>query len=67
MRAYPSICAAEYSSDATVVSTPYSFSCQRMPRDNEDQLEAAMGAVKRMKAAHGMGYKTGRLCELLYK
>ena len=38
-----------------------------MPRDNEDQLEAAMGAAKRMKAAHGMGYKTGRLCELLYK
>ncbi|KAL1677460.1 hypothetical protein EV122DRAFT_214135 [Schizophyllum commune] len=49
-----------------MLSTPYSFSCQRMPRDNEDQLEAAMGAVKRMKAAHGMGYKTGRLCELLY-
>ncbi|TRM65939.1 hypothetical protein BD626DRAFT_486289 [Schizophyllum amplum] len=49
-----------------MLSTPYSYSCQRIPRDNEDQLEAAMGATKRMRTAHGVTYKAGRLCEHLY-
>ena len=36
-----------------VVSSPFSFSCKRTPKDAEDQLEAALGASQALKAAHG--------------
>ena len=34
-----------------VVSSPFSFSCKRTPKDAEDQLEAALGASQALKAA----------------
>ena len=40
-----------------IVSTPYSYSCKRFPKDAEDQLEAAMGASHSLKAAHGTVFK----------
>ena len=40
----------------TPVSTPYSFSCKRTPKDAEDQLEAALGAAKAITQVHGTAY-----------
>ncbi|KAI0084625.1 hypothetical protein BDY19DRAFT_987439 [Irpex rosettiformis] len=50
-----------------MISSPFSFSCKRTPKDAEDQLEAALGASQALKAAHGTSFTTGSLCSLLYK
>ncbi|KIY52782.1 peptidase M14, carboxypeptidase A, partial [Fistulina hepatica ATCC 64428] len=50
-----------------MVSSPYSYSCKRLPKDAEDQLEAALGAAKAIKSIHGAQYTTGTLCETLYR
>ncbi|KAK7689355.1 hypothetical protein QCA50_007146 [Cerrena zonata] len=50
-----------------MISSPYSYNCKRIPKDAEDQVEAAMGAAKAIKDVHGTAYTTGRLCEMLYK
>jgi hypothetical protein len=36
-----------------VVSTPFSYSCRKDPKDAEDQLEAISGAAHAMKKSHG--------------
>ncbi|KAL7284162.1 hypothetical protein ACG7TL_001444 [Trametes sanguinea] len=50
-----------------MLSTPFSFSCKKVPKDAEDQLEAALGAVNAIKQVHGTEFTTGSLCEQLYK
>ncbi|KZV74175.1 peptidase M14 [Peniophora sp. CONT] len=50
-----------------MLSTPFSFSCSKTPRDAEDMLEAAHGAAFAVKTAHGAAFTTGSLCETLYK
>ncbi|KAI0070746.1 hypothetical protein K474DRAFT_1631397 [Panus rudis PR-1116 ss-1] len=57
----------ELRSYGQMLSSPYSYSCKRIPKDAEDQVEAAMGAAKAVKEVHGTTFKTGRLCENLYK
>lgn len=39
--------------DTSSVSTPFSHSCKRSPKDAEDQLEAISGAAHAMKKSHG--------------
>ncbi|KAI0696615.1 hypothetical protein BC835DRAFT_1405907 [Cytidiella melzeri] len=50
-----------------MISSPFSYSCKKTPKDAEDQLEAALGASRAIKAAHGTPFTTGSLCSLLYK
>ncbi|KAF5372907.1 hypothetical protein D9758_001469 [Tetrapyrgos nigripes] len=50
-----------------MLSLPYSFSCKRVPKDAEDMMEAALGAVKALRNVHGTEFSTGTLCQLLYK
>ena len=40
----------------SIVSTPFSYSCKRTPKDAEDQLEAISGAAFAMKKSHGTKY-----------
>lgn len=40
-----------------IVSTPFSYSCKRTPKDAEDQLEAISGAAFAIKKSHGTRYK----------
>lgn len=49
-----------------LVSSPYSFSCHRKPKDAEDQLEAASGAASAITRVHAVPYSVGRLCSQLY-
>ncbi|KAF9652688.1 hypothetical protein BDM02DRAFT_3088647, partial [Thelephora ganbajun] len=49
-----------------MISTPYSFSCKRTPKDAEDQLEAASGAAAAISRVHAVPYTAGRLCSQLY-
>jgi hypothetical protein len=39
--------------DAWEVSTPFSYSCKKSPKDAEDQLEAISGAAHAIKKSHG--------------
>ena len=41
------------------VSTPYSYSCKKTPKDAENQVEAALGAARAIKAAHGTVFTVG--------
>ncbi|KAG2004908.1 preprocarboxypeptidase A2 [Coprinopsis cinerea AmutBmut pab1-1] len=50
-----------------MISTPYSYTCKRFPKDGEDQAEAAFGAARAMKDVHDEPFQVGRLCENLYK
>ncbi|GJJ12801.1 hypothetical protein Clacol_007046 [Clathrus columnatus] len=50
-----------------MISIPYSYSCDTMPRDAEDILEAAYGAAAASKAVHGLSMKVGQLCNTLYR
>jgi hypothetical protein len=38
------------------VSTPFSYSCKKTPKDAEDQLEAILGAAFAIKKSHGTRY-----------
>ncbi len=35
------------------MSTPFSYSCKKYPKDAEDLLEAALGAAHAIKQIHG--------------
>jgi hypothetical protein len=37
----------------TAVSSPYSYSCKRVPKDAEDQIEAGLGAARALMEVHG--------------
>ncbi|KAM5537131.1 hypothetical protein V8D89_009277 [Ganoderma adspersum] len=50
-----------------MLSVPFSWSCKKTPKDAEDLLEAALGAVNAIKQAHGTVFTTGSLCEQLYR
>ncbi|KAF8901460.1 peptidase M14 [Gymnopilus junonius] len=49
-----------------MLSSPYSYTCKRLPKDAEDQMEAALGASNALKSVHGTQFQTGSLCSLLY-
>lgn len=49
-----------------VVSSPYSYNCKRIPKDAEDQIEAAMGAAKAIKNAHGTAFTVSELIILAF-
>jgi hypothetical protein len=40
----------------SIVSTPFSYSCKKTPKDAEDQLEAISGAAFTIKKSHGTQY-----------
>ncbi|KAI9512002.1 peptidase M14 [Russula earlei] len=50
-----------------MLSTPFSYSCKRSPKDAEDQLEAISGAAHAIKKSHGTLFTTGALCSTLYR
>ncbi|KAF8066532.1 peptidase M14 [Lyophyllum atratum] len=50
-----------------MLSSPFSYSCSRIPQDGEDQLEAGLGAAQAMGRVHGTAMMTGRLCNMLYR
>nr|GAT47949.1 zinc carboxypeptidase [Mycena chlorophos] len=49
-----------------MLAAPYSYKCDKLPKDGEDQMEALHGAAQAGRSVHGMGFTAGRLCELLY-
>lgn len=46
---------------------PFSHSCDVVPKDEENLMEAALGAAKAMGKAHGSVVRTGSLCDKLYR
>ncbi|EPQ51249.1 hypothetical protein GLOTRDRAFT_108207 [Gloeophyllum trabeum ATCC 11539] len=50
-----------------MISIPYSYSCKKVPKDAEDLLEAALGAAQAARRSHGTTFKTGSLCDTLYR
>ncbi|KAJ6610781.1 hypothetical protein B0H10DRAFT_2058960 [Mycena sp. CBHHK59/15] len=50
-----------------MLAAPYSYKCDRMPKDAEDQMEALLGAAQAGRVMYGTAFATGSLCELLYR
>ncbi|KAK0443363.1 peptidase M14 [Desarmillaria tabescens] len=50
-----------------MISSPYSYSCKRVPKDAEDQIEAATGAARALQLTHGTVFTIASLCESLYR
>ncbi|KIY70996.1 Zn-dependent exopeptidase [Cylindrobasidium torrendii FP15055 ss-10] len=50
-----------------MISSPFSYSCKRVPRDAEDQLEAALGASRALTQVHRTQFSVGSLCESFYR
>ncbi|KAJ7018692.1 peptidase M14 [Mycena alexandri] len=50
-----------------MLAAPYSYKCDKIPKDAEDQMEALLGAAQAGKSAYGTQFTTGTLCELLYR
>ncbi|KAH6901555.1 preprocarboxypeptidase A2 [Coprinopsis sp. MPI-PUGE-AT-0042] len=48
------------------ISAPFSYSCKRLPKDAEDQAEAAFGAARAIQDIHDVHFQEGTLCENLY-
>ncbi|CDZ98302.1 peptidase m14 [Phaffia rhodozyma] len=46
---------------------PFSYSCDDFPPDAEDLMEALLGAAKALRSVQGTAYKTGQVCELVYR
>ncbi|KAF9531472.1 hypothetical protein CPB83DRAFT_849072 [Crepidotus variabilis] len=56
----------ELRSYGQMLSSPYSYSCKRLAKDAEDQIEAAIGASQALHSVHGTEFKVGSLCSTLY-
>ncbi|KAJ7735738.1 peptidase M14 [Mycena metata] len=50
-----------------MLATPYSYKCDKLPKDAEDQMEALLGAAQAGRSVYGTQFSTGTLCELLYR
>ncbi|KAI0001121.1 hypothetical protein BJV77DRAFT_1057913 [Russula vinacea] len=56
-----------------MLSTPFSYSCKKSPKDAEDQLEAISGAAHAVKKLHGMQFTLvlsrapGNIVDWMYK
>jgi len=46
---------------------PYAAECDKVPRDNEDLVELAIGAVRSLREVHNTQFGIGSACSLLYK
>ncbi|KAJ6555474.1 peptidase M14 [Mycena vulgaris] len=57
----------ELRSYGQMLAAPYSYKCNRLPKDAEDQMEALHGAAQAGKSVWGTPFMTGSLCELLYR
>ncbi|KAJ7454398.1 hypothetical protein FB451DRAFT_1279819 [Mycena latifolia] len=57
----------ELRSYGQMLAAPYSYKCDRLPKDAEDQTEALHGAAQAGKSVWGTPFMTGTLCELLYR
>ncbi len=47
--------------------TPYGYTCTATPRNSDELLELAQGAVDAMNAVHNTFYQAGPICNMLYR
>ncbi|KAF9920542.1 Carboxypeptidase A4 [Linnemannia zychae] len=47
--------------------TPFGADCSKIPKDEEDIIEAGMGAAKALKDVHGKKFAVGSVCKIIYQ
>ncbi|KAG0082589.1 carbamoyl-phosphate synthase (glutamine-hydrolyzing) cpa2 [Podila epicladia] len=47
--------------------SPFGADCDKTPKDDEDIIEAAMGAAKALKDVHGTKFAVGSVCNIIYQ
>ncbi|KAG0365115.1 carbamoyl-phosphate synthase (glutamine-hydrolyzing) cpa2 [Gamsiella multidivaricata] len=47
--------------------TPFGGDCDQIPKDDEDIMEAAMGAAKALYGIHGKKFAVGSICSIIYQ
>ncbi|KAI1310810.1 Carboxypeptidase A4 [Mortierella claussenii] len=47
--------------------TPFGADCSKTPKDDEDLMEAGLGAAKALKDVHGTKFAVGSVCNIIYQ
>ncbi|KAI1317152.1 Carboxypeptidase A4 [Mortierella claussenii] len=47
--------------------SPFGGDCNEIPRDDEDIMEGALGAVKALHGVHGKRFAVGSICNVIYQ
>ncbi|KAF8983125.1 Carboxypeptidase A4 [Entomortierella lignicola] len=47
--------------------SPFGADCSKIPRDDEDIMEAALGAAKSLRDVYGTKYAVGSVCNIIYQ
>ncbi|KAG0003907.1 Carboxypeptidase A4 [Entomortierella chlamydospora] len=47
--------------------TPFGADCSKIPKDDEDILEAGLGAARALKDVHGTRFAVGSVCNIIYQ
>jgi len=47
--------------------SPFGADCTSIPKDNEDIMEAGLGAAKALKDVHGTKFAVGSVCNIIYQ
>jgi hypothetical protein len=47
--------------------SPFGGDCTKVPKDDEDIMEASMGAAKALHDVHGKKYAVGSVCSLIFQ
>ncbi|KAG0309255.1 Carboxypeptidase A4 [Dissophora globulifera] len=47
--------------------TPFGWDCSKIPKDDEDIMEAGLGAAKALRDVHGTKFAVGSVCNIIYQ
>lgn len=47
--------------------TPFGADCSKIPKDDEDIMEAGMVAAKALKEVYGTKFAVGSVCKIIYQ
>ncbi|KAI8603738.1 hypothetical protein EDD21DRAFT_368218 [Dissophora ornata] len=47
--------------------TPFGGDCSKIPKDDEDIMEAGLGAAKSLRDVHGTKFAVGSVCNIIYQ
>lgn len=57
----------DFHSYSQLLMTPYGWTCSALPADNTELVALASGAAAALKAVHGTTYRSGPICDTIYK
>ncbi|ODA83571.1 hypothetical protein RJ55_02085 [Drechmeria coniospora] len=57
----------DYHSYSQLFMTPYGYTCDELPANNDELQSLASGAVEAIKSVHGLSFEYGPICTTIYR